>query len=101
EGVLSAAELSKVSCPPRLVFSNSCQAGTMTAWEKDTGYRYEGQSFGIGSAFLLAGVQNYVGTFWVVHDEESVGFALAFYRNLAMGLTLGRSLQQDPQATIY
>ena len=66
----------------------------------DKGYRYEGQAFGIGSAFLLAGVQNYVGTFWVVHDEESVGFALAFYQHLATGLTLGGALQQARQAII-
>jgi adenylate cyclase len=100
EGVLSAAELSKVRRPPRLVFSNSCQAGTTAAWEKDTGYRYEGQAFGLGSAFLLAGVQNYVGTFWVVHDEESVGFALAFYQHLAKGMPLGGALQQARQAVI-
>ena len=100
EGVLSAAELSKVSRPPRLVFSNSCQAGATAAWEGDKGYRYEGQAFGIGSAFLLAGVQNYVGTFWVVHDEESVGFALAFYRQPGEGLTLGGALQQARQAII-
>ena len=75
EGILTAAELSKLTRPPLLVFSNSCEAGTTAAWEG--GYRYEGQAFGIGSAFLLAGVQNYIGTFWVVHDEESVGFALS------------------------
>jgi CHAT domain-containing protein len=100
EGVLSAAELSKVSRPPRLVFSNSCQAGATAAWHEEQGYRYEGYAFGIGSAFLLAGVQNYVGPFWVVHDEESVGFALSFYQNLARGLTLGGALQQARQATI-
>jgi adenylate cyclase len=100
EGILTAGELSKVNRPPRLVFSNSCQAGTTAAWHEELGYRYEGQAFGIGSAFLLAGVQNYVGTFWVVHDEESVGFALAFYQNLAMGLTLGGALQAARQATI-
>ena len=33
EGVLTAAELSKLSRPPLLVFSNSCQAGTTAAWE--------------------------------------------------------------------
>ncbi len=98
EGLLTAAELSKLTRPPLLVFSNSCQAGTTAAWEG--GYRYEGQAFGIGSAFLLAGVQNYIGTFWVVHDEESVGFALSFYRSLAAGQTLGASLQQARQATL-
>jgi hypothetical protein len=40
EGVLTAGELSKLSRPPLLVFSNSCQAGATTEWEG--GYRYEG-----------------------------------------------------------
>lgn len=98
EGVLTAGELSKLSRPPLLVFSNSCQAGTTAGWEG--GYRYEGQAFGIGSAFLLAGVRNYVGTFWVVHDEESVLFAAAFYRSVVSGLSLGEALFQARQEVI-
>jgi len=56
-------------------------------------YRYEGQAFGIGSAFLLAGVPNYIGTFWVVHDEESVLFARTFYQSLAAGDTMRLPIQ--------
>jgi CHAT domain-containing protein/TolB-like protein/ketosteroid isomerase-like protein len=95
EGVLTADELSKLTCPPLLVFSNSCQAGTTTGWAGNP--RYEGQAFGIGSAFLLAGVKNYIGTFWVVHDEESVLFAATFYRGLTAGLSLGEALLQARQ----
>ena len=98
EGVLTASELSKLSRPPLLVFSNSCQAGTSAEWSQ--GYRYEGQAFGIGSAFLLAGVKNYVGTFWVVHDEESVLFASSFYKGLVTGLNLGNALLQARHAVI-
>jgi tetratricopeptide (TPR) repeat protein len=98
EGVLTAEELSKLTHPPLLVFSNSCQAGTTARWEG--GSPYEGQVFGIGSAFLLAGVKNYIGTFWVVHDEESVLFATAFYRSLASGLSLGKALLQARQEII-
>jgi CHAT domain-containing protein len=76
EGMLAADELSRLTSPPLLVFSNSCQAGA--AADRKGSFRYEGQAFGIGSAFLLAGVKNYIGTFWVVHDEESVLFATAF-----------------------
>ena len=72
------------------MFSNSCQAGATAEWAN--GYRYEGQAFGIGSAFLLAGVRNYIGTFWVVHDEESVLFASEFYQNVVAGLSLGEAL---------
>ncbi len=89
EGVLTAGELSKLTTPPLLVFSNSCQAGATSGWE--SGYHYEGQAFGIGSAFLLAGVRNYIGTFWVVHDEESALFAATFYQGVVSGLTLGEA----------
>lgn len=88
EGVLTAEELSKLDTPPRLVFSNSCQAGATPAGH----YQYEGQAFGIGSAFLLAGVTNYIGTFWVVHDEESMRFATVFYQRVAAGLSVGEAL---------
>ncbi len=90
EGVLTAGELGKLSHPPLLVFSNSCQAGATAAWQESL--RYEEQAFGIGSAFLLAGVKNYIGTFWVVQDEESVLFATIFYQHVAAGLSLGEAL---------
>ena len=89
EGVLTAGELSKLTTPPLLVFSNSCQAGATSGWE--SGYHYEGQAFGIGSAFLMAGVRNYIGTFWVVHDEESALFAATFYQGVVAGLSLGEA----------
>ncbi|HXG19761.1 MAG TPA: CHAT domain-containing protein [Methylomirabilota bacterium] len=92
EGVLTAEELRSLSRPPLLVFSNSCQAGATTAWGGR--YRYDGEAFGIGSAFLVAGVRNYIGAFWVVHDEESRDFAVVFYKGLASGLTLGEALRQ-------
>src|SRR5262249_62091363 len=86
EGMLTAGDLSKLRPAPALVFSNSCEAGTTVPWE--AGYRYEGHAFGLGSAFLLAGVRNYVGTFWVVHDDESVLFATTCYGALATGASL-------------
>ena len=98
EGILTAGEISKLSHPPLLVFSNSCQAGASAEWSR--GYRYEGQAFGIGSAFLLAGVKNYIGTFWVVHDEESVLLASSFYQGLVTGLSLGDALLQARHTVI-
>ncbi len=98
EGVLTAGELSKLSRPPLLVFSNSCQAGVTTEWKR--GYRYEGQAFGIGSAFLLAGVKNYIGTLWVVHDEESRVFATVFYQHVISGRSLGEALLRARQQVI-
>ena len=92
DGVLTAAELAKLRPPPFLVFSNSCEAGASAAWERGAGF--DGHAWGIGSAFLLAGVPNYVGTFWVVHDDESLTFATAYYRSLAAGGSLGEALAE-------
>ncbi len=98
QGMLTASDLSKLRPAPALVFSNSCEAGTSPPWEG--GYRYEGHAFGLGSAFLLAGVRNYVGTFWVVHDDESVLFASMCYRALATGASLGQALLEARHAII-
>lgn len=91
EGILTASALSKLRRPPLLVFSNSCEAGAVAT--RRGGYRYEGHALGIGNAFLRAGVHSYVGTFWVIHDAESVRVATECYRALAGGATLGTALQ--------
>lgn len=92
-GVLKVEELRRLSRAPWLVFSNSCQAGATSPWGAD------GAALGIGSAFLLAGVKNYIGTFWTVHDQESQHFATAFYERLVTGADLGASLEHARQAT--
>ena len=89
DGVLTASDLGRLHPPPLLVFSNSCEAAAGAPWEAT----YAGQVFGLGSAFLLAGVHNYVGTFWVVHDAASLDFATTCYRTLAAGGRLGDALQ--------
>lgn len=98
DSILTAGELSKCHRPPQVVFSNSCQAGASAEWTGTT--EYEGQAFGIGSAFLLAGVQNYIGTFWEVDDGESRLFAATFYQNLVAGLSLGVALLAARHAVI-
>lgn len=98
EGVLTASEISKLDRPPLLVFSNSCQAGTTTGWQGKV--RYEGEAFGLGSAFLLAGVRSFIGTFWPVHDAESLFFATTFYRSLTSGQTLGGALLKARLETV-
>jgi hypothetical protein len=92
EGIVTAREVGTLNLSPLLVFSNSCQAGATIAWGENS--RYDQQAFGIGSAFLLAGVKNYIGTFWVVHDEESLFFATTFYRGVVAGLSLGEALHK-------
>lgn len=90
DAVLTAAELSRLPAAPRLVFANACQAGVTTRWQAES--VYEGQAFGIGSAFLLAGTENYLGTFCIIHDTHSVTFAADFYRHLLQGARVGEAL---------
>jgi len=97
DGLLSASEISKLDQAPLLVFSNSCQAGATKNWQSE--YLFEGEAFGLGSAFLLAGVSNYIGTFYVVHDEESRFLAVEFYRRIGAGQTIGQALLEARLAT--
>ncbi len=90
DAVLTASELSQVACPPLLVFANACQVSTRSRQPSEV--IYEGQAFGIGSAFLLAGAQNYLSTFCVMHNARSTAFAVDFYRLFLQGTRLGEAL---------
>jgi hypothetical protein len=93
DGVLTAADLGSVTRPPMLVFSNACQSGATTPWPTAPPHTGdEQQAFGIGSAFLLAGTPNYIGTFYAIHDTHSAAFAAAFYRDLLQGACIGAAL---------
>lgn len=98
DAVLTAAELSRLDHPPLLVFANACQAGVMTAWRSAP--VYDGQTFGLGSAFLLAGARNYIGTFWVIHDALSATFAADFYGHLLLGQSVGAALLHARQKAL-
>ena len=76
---------------PALVFSNACQTGQTEAWKLDEDYG--SRIFGMANAFLLSGVQHYIGTFWEIPDEAGSYFAKSFYRSLAGGVTIGEALR--------
>lgn len=98
EEVLTATDLSRIRRPPFLVFSNSCEAGATAPWKSEG--RNQKQTFGIGSAFLLSGVSNYVGTLWAVEDDASAQFALAYYRRLFANTSVGEALLDARQTII-
>jgi uncharacterized protein YjbI with pentapeptide repeats/class 3 adenylate cyclase/CHAT domain-containing protein len=76
---------------PALVFSNACQSGYTEEWRVS---EHLGQEiYGLANAFLLAGVQHYIGTFWEVPDAPSAQFALAFYSHLIKGASVGEALR--------
>jgi CHAT domain-containing protein/Flp pilus assembly protein TadD len=101
DSILTTAEIGKISNPPHVVFSNSCQSAATQRWDSSNSL---GQaSLGIGSSFLLAGVRHYVGALWVIHDSSSARFAGTFYRRLIQGRTIGEALfcarTENPEPT--
>jgi len=78
---------------PALVFSNACHSGQTEEWSIVEGY--EEKIFSLANAFLLAGVQHYVGSFWEILDEPSSRFALEFYRFMIKGLALGECVRKS------
>ncbi len=101
DGKLSAEEVMNLigSMPmPSLVFSNACQSGQTEEWK--IGEDYEDKIFGLANAFLLSGVQHYIGTFWEIPDEAGSFFALNFYKNLAKGVPVGEAMRKARMALI-
>jgi class 3 adenylate cyclase/CHAT domain-containing protein len=94
-GRLRAGEISAMGGlqpMPSLVFSNACQSGHSGEWRVSA--EYEQQIFGLANAYLLSGVQHYIGTFWEILDEPSWFFAKRFYSFLAEGLKIGEAVRR-------
>jgi hypothetical protein len=97
DGLLTSEEISRITYPPDLVFSNSCQS---LANESQEGYFFDEKSFGVGGGFMMAGVRNFIGPIWVIHDEGGVQFAAHFYQGLVEGKSLGVALQETKKEII-
>lgn len=94
DGILSTINITNMSggAPlPFLVFSNACQSGQTEPWHLASDN--EKGVYGLANAFLLSGVQHYIGTFWDIPDKAGLRMAVAFYRNLLNGLSIGQSLK--------
>lgn len=94
EGTVTAALLVKmkgIRPLPSLVFSNACQSSEVGEWKVDE--HSEETIFGLANAFLAAGVQHYIGTFWNILDEPGAHFAHAFYSELIRGGSVGKSMR--------
>ena len=94
DGKLSAEDIInlKGAMPmPSLVFSNACQSGQTDEWkiEEDC----ENRIYGLANAFLLAGVQHYIGTFWEIPDQAGSYFATHFYKCILRGDSIGEAVR--------
>lgn len=94
DGRLSAREIGNMAGArpmPALVFSNACQTGQTGEWKLNEDYGV--RIFGLANAFLLTGVQHYIGTFWEIPDETGAHFARSFYRHLTAGAAIGEAVR--------
>ena len=99
DGKLTAREVMQLGTAatlPALVFCNACQSGQTQAWTLSQ--EAEQGIYGLANAFLLAGAQHYIGSFWEIPDQPSSTFAIAFYRALAQGTGVGEALRRARQA---
>lgn len=93
DGALTLGALQEVRSVPRLVFFNACQAGRVRGAAPAAG---EPQAF--AQFFLQAGVDAYLGTFWLVSDGGAETFASQVYEALAQGCELGESVVKGRKA---
>ncbi|MCX5885986.1 MAG: CHAT domain-containing protein [Proteobacteria bacterium] len=83
---------------PALVFSNACQSGQTEEWKIGEGYSK--RIYGLANAFLLAGVQHYIGTFWEILDRPSSLFSREFYRAMTEGCPIGEAVRKARMSLI-
>jgi CHAT domain-containing protein len=83
--------------PPRLVFMNACES----AASKEIEYlEYESKLTGMATAFISAGVDAYIGTFWPVHDKMASELSINLYKRIVEGESIGSALK-NAKATIF
>lgn len=77
--------------PPWLVYANACEAGMES---RGVPPRYQGNVFGLATAFLNQGVAAYVAPLWPINDKLAQQITIWFYRLLlSERVTLGEALR--------
>lgn len=71
---------------PDLIFMNSCSTAP--------GFDQTDSPYSFIESFCRIGIPAFVGTLWKIEPESSAQFAINFYKNFAMGLSIGRALQE-------
>jgi len=99
DGTLKASEIAAmggVQPMPAMVFSNACRSAQTDDWTVDSPKQ---QIFGLANAFLLSGVQHYIGTCSETVDDASWQFAQPLYAAMAEGKCIGLALRDARQMT--
>jgi hypothetical protein len=63
---------------------------------------YQGEVFGLASAFIGQGVDAYIGSLWKIDDKDAATIAVKFYEELLLNrATLGEALLRAKEACRY
>jgi len=91
DGRLTCQDIRRLPHSPVAVFANGCETGREADW--DEGGSLRDKTFGLASAFLLSGVQCYIGTSWPISPASAATFARVFFEELAGGGYLGQCVR--------
>lgn len=94
DGNLTLEKVARLKRVPRLAFVNACQAARFRG--DASSETLESRAF--AEFFLRAGVDAYLGTFWLVTDGGAQVFARVTYRELARGAQLGAAVIEGRKA---
>jgi len=98
DGCLTCADFKALAGTPRLVFANACETAKELG-RGDSAGPYSCDS-SMCAAFILAGVNHYVGAAWPVTPTGASSFANAFFDALLAGYALGQAVRQARQEVI-
>ena len=101
--ILSGAHLAGIAKLPALLFFNACESARVRRGtkKKDSSLSIKERSnrnVGLAEAFMRGGAANYVGTYWPVGDDSAAAFAETFYKDLVLGKSIGKALQNGRHA---
>lgn len=95
DGPLTLTRITELKSVPRLAFVNACQAGRVRG---NAHVVREPQAF--AEFFLRAGVDAYLGTFWLVSDDGAAQFASQVYEAMVNGRELGEAVIAGRKALV-
>ncbi len=90
---MSANEIYNLLGGSPVVFVNACETGIEDQEIHVSEFMVTPRIEGLASAFTSAGARAYVGTLWPVFDDLARKIAIAFYRRLCSGTSVGTALQ--------
>jgi CHAT domain-containing protein len=91
--MLTADDLATHLHVPRFVFANACESGRVSGGLPPSGADLPYDQQGLAEGLLREGVRAFLGPLWRVDDRAAETFALAVYRALLKGRTVGEAVR--------